>query len=90
MVCRVLMPATLLTANNPKLLLPMLLVAPANTAMENDMPAAPKIIRDRRPNLSIVKIAIQLANQYSVPLQADKRRLRKGERPMEFSKMVAA
>jgi len=80
----------LLTARSPKLLLPILLVAPAKTAMDIDMPAAPKIIRERRPNFSIVKMAIQLAIQYSVPLQADKRRLRKGERPIEFSKMVAA
>lgn len=78
------------TASNPKLLLPMLLVAPARIAMEIDMPVAPKIIKERRPNFSIVKMAIQLAIQYSVPLQADKRRLKKGERPIEFSKMVAA
>jgi hypothetical protein len=77
-------------ARRPKLVLPMLLVAPARTAMDIDMPAAPNIIKERRPNFSIVKMAIQLAIQYSVPLHADKRRLRKGERPMEFSKMVAA
>jgi hypothetical protein len=58
--------------------------------MDMDMPAAPNIIRERRPNFSIVKMAIQDAIQYSVPLQAERRRLRKGERPMEFSKMVAA
>lgn len=77
-------------ARRPKLVLPMLLVAPARTAMDIDIPAAPNIIKERRPNFSIVKMAIQLAIQYSVPLHADKRRLRKGERPMEFSKMVAA
>ena len=77
-------------ARRPKLVLPMLLVAPARTAMDIDIPAAPNIIKERRPNFSIVKMAIQLAIQYSVPLYADKRRLRKGERPMEFSKMVAA
>jgi hypothetical protein len=38
----------------------------------------------------MVKMAIQEAIQYSVPLQAAKRRLRKGERPREPSKMVAA
>jgi hypothetical protein len=79
-----------LTASRPRLELPMLLVAPASTAMEKDMPAAPKIIKERRPNLSIVNIAIQLAIQYSVPLHADSRRLRKGERPMEFSKIELA
>jgi hypothetical protein len=38
----------------------------------------------------MVKIAIHDAIQYSVPLQADSRRLRKGERPILFSKIVAA
>lgn len=42
-----------------------------------DMPAAPNIMRLRLPNFSIVKMAIQDAIQYSVPLQAAKRRLRK-------------
>jgi hypothetical protein len=72
------------------LALPNELVVPARTAMEKDMPAAPNIINGRRPNFSMVKMAIQDAIQYSVPLQADRRRLRKGERPMLFSKMVAA
>jgi hypothetical protein len=77
-------------ASSPKLALLMLLRAPARMAMEADMPAAPNIIKDRRPNFSMVKMAIQDAIQYSVPLQAERRRLRKGDRPMEFSKMVAA
>jgi hypothetical protein len=77
-------------ASNPNLELLILLSAPARMAMEADMPAAPNIIRERRPNFSMVKMAIQEAIQYSVPLHAESRRLRKGERPMEFSKMVAA
>jgi hypothetical protein len=77
-------------ASSPKLALSMLLKAPARMAMEADMPAAPNIMRERRPNFSIVKMAIQDAIQYSVPLQAERRRDRKGERPMLFSKMVAA
>jgi hypothetical protein len=77
-------------ASSPKLALLMLLRAPARMAMDADMPAAPNIIKDRRPNFSIVNIAIQDAIQYSVPLQAERRRLRKGDSPMEFSKMVAA
>jgi hypothetical protein len=67
---------------------PKLLVVPARTAM--DMPAAPKIMSGRRPNFSMVKMAIQDAIQYSVPLQAERRRARKGERPILFSKIVAA
>jgi hypothetical protein len=77
-------------ASNPKLELSILLSAPARMAMDIDMPAAPNIIKVRRPNFSIVKMAIQDAIQYSVPLQAERRRDRKGERPMLFSKMVAA
>jgi hypothetical protein len=69
--------------------LPIELVVPASTAIDIDMPAAPNIISGRRPNFSIVKIAIHDAIQYSVPLQADNNRLRKGDRPMLFSKIVA-
>jgi hypothetical protein len=54
------------------------------------MPTAPNSIKPRRPKRSMVKMAIQEAIQYSVPLQAAKRRLRKGERPREPSNMVAA
>src|SRR5690242_2225811 len=67
-----------------------LLVAPARMHMVALIPTAPKIINLRRPNLSMVKMAIQEAIQYSVPLQAARRRLRKGERPSEPSKIVAA
>lgn len=59
-------------------------MVPARTAMEIDMPTAPNIMRGRRPNFSMVKMAIHDAIQYSVPLQAERRRLRKGDRPMEF------
>jgi hypothetical protein len=68
----------------------MLLVAPARIAIDTDIPAAPNSMRERRPNFSMVKMAIHDAIQYSVPLQADKRRLRKGESLREFSKMDAA
>ena len=67
-----------------------LLVVPARMAMVALMPTAPKIISLRRPNLSMVKMAIQEAIQYSVPLQAARRRLKNGERPRDPSKMVAA
>ena len=80
----------LLTAASPMLALPIELVVPARTAILMDMPAAPKIINGRRPNFSTVKIAIHDAIQYSVPLQADSSRLRKGDRPILFSKIVAA
>jgi hypothetical protein len=49
-----------------------------------------KIIRVRLPNFSMVKMAIQDAIQYSVPLHAANRRLRKGDRPMFCSNIVAA
>jgi hypothetical protein len=78
------------TAARPMLAEPKLLVVPARTAMDMDMPAAPNIIKGRRPNFSMVKMAIHDAIQYSVPLQADRRRLKKGERPILFSKIVAA
>jgi hypothetical protein len=58
--------------------------------MDMDMPAAPNIINGRRPNFSIVKIAIHDAIQYSVPLHAEINRLRNGDRPMLFSMMLAA
>lgn len=74
----------------PKLALPIELVAPAMTHIDTDIPAAPKIMRARRPNFSIVKMAIQDAIQYSVPFRAERRRLIKGERPILFSKIVAA
>lgn len=38
----------------------------------------------------MVKMAIKDARKYSVPLQAARRRLKKLERPMLFSKIVAA
>jgi len=43
-----------------------------------------------RPNFSMVKIAMKEAKKYSVPFNAARRRLRKPERPMLFSKIVAA
>lgn len=42
---------------------PIVLVVPARTAMDIDMPAAPKSISGRRPKRSIVKMAIQDAIQ---------------------------
>ena len=65
------------------------LVVPAKTHILNDIPAAPNIINERRPNFSIVKMAIQDAIQYSVPLQAANNLLRNGDRPIFCSKMVA-
>jgi hypothetical protein len=65
------------------------LVVPANTHMLIDMPAAPNIINERRPNFSMVKMAIQDAIQYSVPLQAANNLLRNGDRPIFCSKIVA-
>ena len=53
--------------------------------MDRDMPTAPKSIRERRPNLSIVKTAIQDARKYSVPLAAARMRLVKGVRPIYCS-----
>lgn len=64
-------------------------VVPERTAMLAAWPAAPKSINLRRPNFSIVKIAIIEAKKYSVPLHAARRRLRKSERPMRW-KIVAA
>jgi len=55
-----------------------------------DCPIAPNIINFRRPNFSIVKMAIQLATKYSVPLSAASSLLVKLPRPMLFWKMVAA
>ena len=46
------------------------LVAMARTAIERDIPVAPKIMRFLRPNLSIVNTAIHEAAKYSVPLAA--------------------
>jgi hypothetical protein len=66
------------------------LVVAAKTAIAIAWPAAPKSMRLRRPNFSIVKMAIQDAMKYSVPLQAASNRLRKGESPMFCSKIVAA
>lgn len=74
-------PAPLLTSE-------YLLVA-ASTTIEADMPTAPKIMSLRRPNLSIVKMAIQEAMKYSVPLRAARSRLRKFDNPMR-TKIVAA
>jgi hypothetical protein len=50
----------------PKAALPSMLVVPARTAIEMDMPAAPNIISERRPNFSMVKIAIQLAMNWKL------------------------
>jgi hypothetical protein len=66
------------------------LVVPARTAIDIACPAAPNIMRLRRPNFSIVKIAIQDAMKYSVPLHAANKRLRNGESPMFCSNIVAA
>jgi hypothetical protein len=65
-------------------------VVPANIAIEAACPAAPKSISERRPNFSIVKIAIHDAMKYSVPLQAASSLLRKGDSPIFCSNMVAA
>jgi hypothetical protein len=43
-----------------------------------------------RPNFSIVKMAMKEAKKYSVPFNAARRRLVKPDRPMLFSKIVAA
>lgn len=75
------MPALLLTSE-------YLLVA-ASTTIEPDMPTAPKSISLRRPNFSMVKMAIQEAMKYSVPFNAASRRLKKLDRPMR-TKSVAA
>ena len=64
-------------------------VVPARTAMLAAWPMAPKSISLRRPNFSMVKIAMREARKYSVPLQAARRRLRKSERPIRW-KIVAA
>lgn len=53
-------------------------------------PAAPKSMSFLRPNFSIVKMATHDATKYSVPFSAASRRLRKPERPMLFSNIVAA
>ena len=53
----------------PALDVPMLSVI-ARTTMQSDIPAAPKSIRPRRPNRSMVKTEIQEAAKYSVPLHA--------------------
>lgn len=53
-------------------------------------PAAPNNMSFLRPNFSMVKIAMKEARKYSVPFSAARRRLRKPERPMLFSKIVAA
>lgn len=65
-------------------------VVPARTAIDKACPMAPKSINFRRPTFSMVKMAMMEARKYSVPFKAASSRLRKGERPMEFSKMVAA
>ena len=43
-----------------------------------------------RPNFSMVKMAMNEAKKYSVPFSAARRRLRKPDRPILFSKIVAA
>lgn len=75
------MPALLLTSEN-------LLVA-ASTTIEPDMPTAPKSINLRRPNFSIVKMAIQEAMKYSVPFNAASRRLIKFDSPMRTNSVAA-
>jgi uncharacterized protein YqjF (DUF2071 family) len=65
-------------------------VMAARTAMDAAWPVAPKSISGRRPNLSMVKMAIQEAMKYSVPFKAASKRLRNPESPMLFSNMVAA
>ena len=65
-------------------------VVPARTAIQTAWPKAPKSMSLRRPTFSMMKMAIQEAIKYSVPLHAARRRLRKPERPMLFLKMVAA
>lgn len=65
-----------------------LLVA-ASTIMEPDIPTAPKIISLRRPNFSIVKMAIHEAMKYSVPFNAASRRLMKLDKPMRTNSVAA-
>ena len=62
-------------------------IVPASTAIDIDMPMAPKNMRGRRPKRSIDGIASRDARKYSVPLQAEMRRERLGSKPREFSKM---
>lgn len=71
-------------------LVPTTEVVPASIAIDAACPAAPNSIKRRRPNFSMVKIAIQDAMKYSVPLQAASSRLIKPDKPMLFSKIVAA
>jgi hypothetical protein len=52
-------------------------------------PVAPNNINFRRPNFSMVKMAMNEARKYSVPLQAARSRERKGDRPMLFWNTVA-
>lgn len=60
---------------------PLMLAVIAKTTMDSDIPAAPNSIRERRPNLSIVKTAIQEARKYSVPLAPAMIRESSPERP---------
>ena len=62
-------------------------IVPASTAIDIDMPIAPKNMRARRPKRSIAGIESKDAKKYSVPLQAEMRLDRFGSKPREFSKM---
>jgi hypothetical protein len=62
-------------------------MVPASTAIDIDMPMAPKNMRARRPKRSIAGMESRDARKYSVPLQAEMRRERLGSKPREFSKM---
>jgi len=65
-------------------------IAPASTNIEAACPVAPNNINFRRPNFSMVKMAMNEARKYSVPLHAARSRERNGDRPMLFWKTVAA
>jgi hypothetical protein len=60
---------------------PILVITASNTILRL-IPTAPKSIRVRRPNLSMVKTAIQDAAKYSVPFPAAKSRDFKLESPI--------
>jgi hypothetical protein len=60
----------------------------AKIIIEIDMPAAPKSIKVRRPNFSIVNTATHEARKYSVPLQAETIREVTRSIPSRCSKMT--
>lgn len=66
----------------PAFLFVVIEVVIANTTMLNDWPAAPKIISFLLPTFSMINTAIHEAKKYSVPLQAARRRERKGLNPI--------